>query len=48
MPSTILLSCESISKAYGVKPLFTDLSLTLFEGDHIGLSDERLRQIHLA
>lgn len=37
MPSTILLSCESISKSYGVKPLFKDLSLALFEGDHIGL-----------
>lgn len=37
MAPTILLSCESISKAYGVKPLFTDLSLALFEGDHVGL-----------
>ncbi len=37
MAPTILLSCESISKAYGVKPLFNDLSLALFEGDHVGL-----------
>ncbi len=37
MPPTILLSCESISKSYGVKPLFTDLSFSLFEGDHVGL-----------
>ncbi|WP_455245632.1 ABC-F family ATP-binding cassette domain-containing protein [Petrachloros mirabilis] len=37
MPPTILLSCESISKSYGVKPLFKDLSLALFEGDHVGL-----------
>jgi ATP-binding cassette subfamily F protein uup len=37
MAPTILLSCESISKAYGVKPLFNDLSLALFEGDHDGL-----------
>lgn len=37
MPPTILLSCESISKSYGVKPLFRDLSLALFEGDHVGL-----------
>jgi ATP-binding cassette subfamily F protein uup len=37
MPPTILLSCESISKSYGVKPLFSDLSLALFEGDHVGL-----------
>src|SRR6478672_4731079 len=37
MPPTILLSCESISKSYGVKPLFADLSIGLAEGDHIGL-----------
>lgn len=37
MPPTILLSCESISKSYGVKPLFSNLSLALFEGDHVGL-----------
>ncbi len=37
MPPTILLSCESISKTYGVKPLFTDLSVGLAEGDHVGL-----------
>ncbi|TAJ08446.1 MAG: ABC transporter ATP-binding protein [Nitrospirae bacterium] len=37
MAPTILLSCESISKTYGVKPLFDDLSLALFEGDHVGL-----------
>ncbi|HKQ33698.1 MAG TPA: ATP-binding cassette domain-containing protein, partial [Nitrospiraceae bacterium] len=37
MPPTILLSCESISKSYGVKPLFADLSIGLAEGDHVGL-----------
>ena len=37
MPPTMLLSCESISKSYGVKPLFADLSLGLCEGDHVGL-----------
>ena len=37
MPPTILLSCESISKSYGVKPLFADLSVALAEGDHVGL-----------
>jgi ABC transport system ATP-binding/permease protein len=37
MPPTMLLSCESISKSYGVKPLFSDLSLGLCEGDHVGL-----------
>lgn len=33
----MLLSCESISKSYGVKPLFTDLSIGLAEGDRVGL-----------
>lgn len=37
MPPAILLSCESIGKSYGVKPLFNGLSLALFEGDHVGL-----------
>ncbi|MCG3778882.1 MAG: Energy-dependent translational throttle protein EttA [Nitrospira sp.] len=37
MPPTILLSCESITKTYGVKPLFSDLSVGLAEGDHVGL-----------
>ncbi len=37
MPPTMLLSCESISKRYGVTPLFSDLSLGLCEGDHVGL-----------
>jgi ATP-binding cassette subfamily F protein uup len=37
MPPTILLSCESISKRFGVKPLFTDLSIALSEDDHVGL-----------
>ena len=37
MPPTILLSCESITKTYGVKPLFSDLSVALAEGDHVGL-----------
>ena len=37
MPPIILLSCESISKTYGVKPLFSDLSVGLAEGDHVGL-----------
>lgn len=37
MPPIMLLSCESIGKSYGVKPLFTDLSLGLCEDDHVGL-----------
>ena len=32
-----LLSCESISKAYGVHPLFEGLSFGLAEGDRVGL-----------
>lgn len=37
MPPTLLLSCESLGKRYGVKALFSDLSLTLNDGDRIGL-----------
>ena len=37
MPPAMLLSCESLGKSYGVKPLFTDLSIGLCEGDHVGL-----------
>lgn len=37
MAPPILLSCESISKVYGAKPLFEELSFALFEGDHVGL-----------
>ncbi len=32
-----LLSCEAIGKAYGARPLFADLSLSLGEGDRVGL-----------
>ena len=37
MAPTILLSCESVSKSYGMKPLFVDLSFALCDGDHVGL-----------
>lgn len=37
MPPILLLSCEALGKSYGVKPLFTELSLGLCEGDHVGL-----------
>ncbi len=37
MPPVMLLSCESISKSYGVKPLFSNLSIGLSEGDRVGL-----------
>ncbi|MBU6282355.1 ATP-binding cassette domain-containing protein, partial [bacterium] len=34
---SILLGCQSISKAFGAGPLFRDLSFGLFEGDRAGL-----------
>lgn len=37
MPPSMLLSCESLGKSYGVRPLFTGLSAGLCEGDHVGL-----------
>src|SRR6059058_6411532 len=37
MVRSLLLSCESVSKAYGTRPLFEDLSFGLFEGDQVGL-----------
>src|SRR6267142_2041001 len=37
MARPLLLSCEAISKAYGTRSLFDDLSFGLFEGDQAGL-----------
>jgi ABC transport system ATP-binding/permease protein len=37
MARPLLLSCESVSKAYGTRSLFDDLSFGLFEGDQAGL-----------
>ncbi len=37
MPRAILLGCESVSKAYGTRRLFDDLSFGLFDGDQAGL-----------
>ena len=34
---SLLLSCQSIAKAYGAAPLFTDLSFGIFDGDRAGL-----------
>jgi len=34
---SLLLSCQSVSKAYGAAPLFERLSFGLFEGDRVGL-----------
>ena len=33
----VLLSAENLTKAYGSRPLFENLSFTISEGDHIGL-----------
>ena len=33
----VLLSVENLTKAYGARPLFENLSFTLDEGDHVGL-----------
>ncbi len=37
MSRSPLLSCQEIRKAYGLQVLFEGLSLTLFEGDRVGL-----------
>jgi ATP-binding cassette subfamily F protein uup len=37
MSRPLLLSCEAVSKAYGARSLFDDLSFGLFEGDQAGL-----------
>jgi len=34
---SLLFSCQSLSKSYGSRPLFEDLSLSIFSGDRIGL-----------
>ena len=33
----LFLSCESVTKGYGVRPLFEDVSVGIFEGDRAGL-----------
>ncbi len=37
MSRRLLLSCEAVSKAYGTRSLFDELSFGLFEGDQAGL-----------
>src|SRR2546422_10502691 len=37
MSRPLLLSCEAVSKAYGTRSLFDDLSFGLFEGAQAGL-----------
>jgi len=36
-PRPLLLSCEAISKQFGVRPLFESLTFGLYEGDRVGL-----------
>ena len=37
MSRSVLLSCEAVSKSFTSRPLFENLSFTLFDGDHVGL-----------
>jgi len=37
MAPPILLSCQSLAKSFGVRPLFEGLTFAVHEGDHIGL-----------
>ncbi len=37
MPPITIITCQSISKTYGARPLFSNLSFTLHEGERIGL-----------
>ena len=34
---SLLCNCQSLSKSYGARELFNDLSLSIFEGNRIGL-----------
>ena len=37
MSRSVLLSCEGISRSFGARPLFENLTFALFDGDHVGL-----------
>src|SRR6202008_323096 len=37
MARPLLLSCQAVSKAFGTRSLFDDLSFGLFEGDQAGV-----------
>ncbi|HEY0783701.1 MAG TPA: ATP-binding cassette domain-containing protein, partial [Thermoanaerobaculia bacterium] len=37
MSGAVLLSCEGVTKGFGARPLFEDVSFALFEGDRAGL-----------
>ncbi|MBM3814039.1 MAG: ATP-binding cassette domain-containing protein [Acidimicrobiia bacterium] len=34
---SLLLNCQSLAKAFGARPIFRDLSITIHEGDRLGL-----------
>src|ERR1700693_5831925 len=33
----LLLSCQSLTKSFGARPLFEDISLSISDGDRLGL-----------
>jgi ATP-binding cassette subfamily F protein uup len=35
--SQLLLTCQNLSKTYNLKPVFTDINLSVQSGDHIGI-----------
>jgi len=37
MPSNVLISTHFVSKSYGAQPLFTDISLSVFDNERLGL-----------
>ena len=37
MATPVLINCQGLSKAFGERPLFEELSFALHEGDHVGL-----------
>jgi len=37
MPPPVLLGCERLTKSFGAAPLFSNLTFSLREGDHVGL-----------
>jgi ABC transport system ATP-binding/permease protein len=37
MPPSVLLTTEALTKSFTSRPLFENLSFSLFEGDHVGL-----------
>jgi ATP-binding cassette subfamily F protein uup len=37
MAPAAIIACQGVSKTFGEKPLFQDLSFTLHEGEHVGL-----------